>query len=115
MRLSEAIRLGSMLHPQHYGTLTKRQGGKVVATCALGAALQAGYLFVEMFDCGGATCPVSGCVSSRERVSVASVIGHLNDFHRWTREQIADWVESEELNLWDLRYQRRASTKRDVS
>lgn len=27
------------------------------------------------------------------------LIVHLNDHHKWTREQIADWVESQDLDL----------------
>lgn len=30
---------------------------------------------------------------------LTSMIPHLNDYHRWTREQIADWLESTDLDL----------------
>jgi hypothetical protein len=38
-----------------------------------------------------ARCPVLGCWGSG---SLGGAIQHLNDDHDWTREQIADWVES---------------------
>ncbi len=40
-----------------------------------------GAIFVYPFECAtGAT--------------LAVLITHVNDIHRWTRERIADWVES---------------------
>ena len=43
MKLSEAIRLGAMMHPQAFRkTVVCDEYGKVVATCALGAARGAG-------------------------------------------------------------------------
>jgi hypothetical protein len=30
---------------------------------------------------------------------VWDLIQHLNDFHKWTREEIADWLESTDLDL----------------
>jgi hypothetical protein len=41
-------------------------------------------------------CPVS---PSEGRQSLLNMIWHLNDDHQWTREQIADWLESEEEKL----------------
>ncbi len=35
-------------------------------------------------------CPVEGC---RKRLFLAAIIVHLNDDHRWSREQIAQWLE----------------------
>lgn len=95
MRLSEAMRLGAMLRPQAYGAFTDGVG-----TCAFGAANEAlgldvndsnGYEFEALIS-HKAKCPVVGC-GCRRRI-VATVVHHLNDEHYWTREQIADWVES---------------------
>jgi hypothetical protein len=76
------------------------------ASCALGAAYEGMYRLPEraegvqarelwrLFDCLENTlrrCP-EGC---RKRVSLASMILHLNDDHQWTREQIAAWVAPE--------------------
>lgn len=110
MRLSEAMRLGAMLHPQCFGALTDFRG-----TCALGAAVAAANcpvvgraagtestrsgdrsdLAVQVPNEWGAVlaavCDCPDCGSSR---SGHRLIAHLNDDHRWTREQIADWVET---------------------
>ncbi len=90
MRLSEAIRLGAMLHPQTYRDYRTRDAHGVTGTCALGAAEEAGfpdpmtYLHELRTWCPG--CPANG--------PLPAVIAHLNDQHRWTREAIADWVET---------------------
>ena len=34
-------------------------------------------------------CP-AGC---KKQIPIGAMIVHLNDDHRWTREQIADWLE----------------------
>ena len=50
------------------------------------------------FDCLEGTirkCPAEGC---RKRLTLASILVHLNDDHRWTREQIAVWLEDEKAN-----------------
>lgn len=36
-------------------------------------------------------CPVKGCSSE---TSLWYIIQHLNDAHKWTRERIADWLET---------------------
>ena len=100
MTLSEAIRLGAMLRPQAFGV--KFDG---VGTCALGAALDAsGALGMsETVEAKRyrewnlnawfqeATCPECGRIRS---LFMEGTIPHLNDKHRWTRERIADWVET---------------------
>lgn len=109
LTLSEAIRLGAMLKPQAFHELYSPTSG---GSCALGAAADAlGLLDTEA---GGyksglvpeswkwalrpAECPLCGTdfrlaplIARRE---VQAVIVHLNNFHRWTREQIADFVET---------------------
>jgi hypothetical protein len=113
MRLSEAIRLGAMLRPQGFHDFIQDLGAGIVVSCALGAAAEAiGSSAVAVFgpfadtddlvgelDAAFGTllntkrrgCPSKGCGVRRV---TANVIAHLNDDHRWTREQIADWVES---------------------
>jgi hypothetical protein len=121
MRLSEAMRLGSMLKRQAYGLMFVpaediAAPGDVLglrrvpsATCAIGAAFDAiGAL--QLLIVNGrvpnvmAAFPVLGrqtyCPLARfdcdyrQRVSVTAVILHLNDRHCLTREAIADWIET---------------------
>jgi len=44
-------------------------------------------------------CPVKECEFKHSKASLKNVIIGLNDRHKWTREQIADWLESLDLNL----------------
>lgn len=108
MKLSEAIRLGSMLKPQARGVFYNCDNK---STCANGAALDAiGALdtdeecsslnntrLCEAFPLAAATghgCPVCGTPQTIGG-EFYWVIAHLNDsIHKWTREQIADWVET---------------------
>ena len=113
--LSEAIRLGAMLRPQGRGI--ESADPRREATCALGAAAMAAGLPIQS---GGRVLTVRGeagfttepCVKvPAEWVSLmtlevncpscgfwhehlAGAVAHLNDDHEWTRELIADWVES---------------------
>jgi hypothetical protein len=104
MRVSDAMRLGASLRPQTFNQLFDGHG-----TCALGAALDAiGCLFgttplIRKHACWNdvllrpAACPCPGC--DLTELYVRSVITHLNDQHRWTREQIADWVAEIEITI----------------
>lgn len=95
MRLSEAIRLGSMLRPQTRGSYGADGG-----SCAIGAAAEAAGmneypLFHELEArwpvlTEFVACPVTADTSG----DVGTVILWLNDSHGWTREAIADWVET---------------------
>lgn len=107
MRLSDAIRLGGMASKQAFGKLMAADG----ATCAIGSAclavgIETRYLMEElippdelnarlplMSDPCAVPCPVGDCGGYS---SVGDLIVHLNDHHRWTREEIADWVEAYE-------------------
>jgi hypothetical protein len=101
--LATFIRAGAERRPeQAYGDYFKGQR----ASCALGAAYEGMYRLprnVEgmrptkdlewFFDCLEGTirhCPVEGC---KKKIVLAALIVHLNDDHRWTREQIASWLE----------------------
>jgi hypothetical protein len=109
----------SLFGETHIGTIQEP------ATCALGAAMDAAgcfhggevvtasedeprvrgvikagtqYVMVQPLDewrqvlSDVALCPVC----QRGGLIVQEVIQHINDDHRWTREQIADWVEGRE-------------------
>lgn len=98
MRLSDAIRLGAMLRPQ-----TREDYFADGGSCALGAAFEAakGYTrseqmnFVECIEFPILGVPASCPVCNRDTEDeAASVVVHLNDRHFWTREAIADWVET---------------------
>jgi hypothetical protein len=92
--------MGSMVRPQEFGHLMTFQG-----SCALGAAFEAvGLLNVmhrpsdphpempESWELEKPTrCPACNRTTDDEMVFL---ITHLNDHHRWTREQIADWIET---------------------
>lgn len=97
MKLSEAIRLGAMIRPQGfiigpYDCFRK--------SCALGAALEAvglGYTYAHQKVKERWTWinnePVLKCPECKDVGEFQYIVGvHLNDFHRWTRERIADWV-----------------------
>ena len=101
MTLSEAIRLGAMLKPQAFATLWDGRGG----ACALGAAFDAIGIGEDQSACDvpepyrswlgqRAECPV--CPDEGGEYTRQETIAHLNDMHRWTRERIADWVETTE-------------------
>lgn len=117
MKLSTAIRLGAMLKPQAFGVYFNDIG-----TCAIGAALDAcGALDtnscvsesacrwpifrlriqdlpfpVYSKDSPSLPAYVGGPASAW---SLGAVIAELNDAHRWTREAIADWVETVEASF----------------
>lgn len=101
-KISEAIRIGCKSVPeQGFGSFCEGYEG---AACAVGTAVIAELgirprsfateihvLWSEIMGTDDIGCPEHGCVQ------IGSVLGtafHLNDFHRWTREQIADWLES---------------------
>jgi hypothetical protein len=101
--LADFIRTGMKRRPeQAFGDYYKGQN----ASCALGAAYEAMYRLPEkvegqhptrdldwFFDCLDTvkSCPAEGC---RKRIYLAALLVHLNDDHRWSREQIASWLET---------------------
>lgn len=95
-KLSQAIRLGATFRPQIRDQYMNKQG-----SCALGAAMEAlgitdwrahhpRNLFYERF-------PEIKDKSSSGRMSILAYVIFLNDHSRWTREQIADWLETKGL------------------
>jgi hypothetical protein len=129
MRLSEAMRLGSMLHPQGFGSFVGNLTGPIDLstireTCAMAAAWLASgghshesVAMTPVYTSRGVIlpgtistvldvppawtvflgrivlCPASDCLGLRPG-TVSDTIQHLNDRHRWTRERIADEVET---------------------
>jgi hypothetical protein len=102
MKLSEAILLGSTLAPQGFWRFMNSDGH----TCAVGAALQA--VGAELSDVSsweqfpilntvGITCPECGRKPSRHPMYY--LVSHINDYHRWSREKIAEWVATVEADL----------------
>jgi hypothetical protein len=101
MKLSEAMRLGSALREQAFDAYFVDS-----RSCAIGAAAEAmgcaygdrpsahmlhhfpALLYTSTYPCG---CNFEDLVSR-----VETIIIHLNDRHRWTREQIAAWIETVE-------------------
>lgn len=74
------------------------------ASCALGAAYEAMYRLPReganptrdldwFFDCLDTVkaCPGEGC---KKKLFLAAILVHLNDDHLWTRNQIADWLDT---------------------
>lgn len=106
MKLSEAIRLGSMMVPQAFrAEYSYNFRGKIIAACALGAAKLA--IGVGEQDLGQqvyANWPWTMAIETKyspenaepSMVNIACLITQLNDLECWSREQIADWVEQYE-------------------
>lgn len=108
--LSSAIRLGSMLGPQLFGAWEKETlqprfiamlDGRyevccdlVIAACALGGAARAvGRHRHEVNELWPwATEHETLCPACGQFMTAFAVVMHLNDFHRWSRELIADYV-----------------------
>jgi hypothetical protein len=89
--LAEAIRLGCYHFPnQEFG---EYYGSR--SACAIGAAASALRILPNDVDCPMIlVCPIRpGCESLEAFVPINMVV-HLNDDHRWTRERIADWLDT---------------------
>lgn len=97
MKLSEAIRLEGMTLEQSVG----ESSDVTRSACALqGAALMVGRSAMRWGQSIKAEWPWTsmvrpGCpVCGAHGPSGLGIIIHLNDEHCWTRNQIADWVET---------------------
>lgn len=118
MKLSEAIRIGSSKRPQCRDVFFNRIDDEI-CSCALGAGFEGGDLIdqdmlkrgivalhmelvsafegFELYSVNNSgmlpfPCPSFSC---KERpAQLPEIIVHLNDEHNWSREQIADWLES---------------------
>lgn len=105
--LANAIRKGCKLIPkQCYGYFSEHEQwrtflctkGKVLpdSVCAMGAAMIGGYKIFGKFSAptmeqGYNKCPE--CLYNLKETDNA-LIPHLNDIHHWTREHIADWLDT---------------------
>jgi hypothetical protein len=107
VKLSEALRLGSMqVRPTNHGdnVLTVHDvDGRPCAACALGTiAIAAGVEDISILSPDGvslALFPLLGQdvpspVGGNPLVPMPTAINYLFEHERWTREQIADWVET---------------------
>ncbi len=45
------------------------------------------------------SCPVKDCSESKIASALRSIIIHLNDYHLWDRERVADWLETLDVDL----------------
>jgi len=106
VELAEAILHGAAVRPEqafgHYF-----EGRR--ASCALGAAYEGMYRLPTntdltgerptrdlewFFDClEGSVRKCPGGDGCTKTLSLASILVHLNDTHRWSREQIAAWLD----------------------
>ena len=123
MRLSEAIREGASLRPQAIGVLISRKytdvGQATFSTCAIAAAFEAvggdiedllapsyqGVQVISPCDKAVAYLKEQGLLGkdpmvaytlegTDERHPLSDTIMYLNDDDEWSRERIADWLES---------------------
>ena len=77
---AEAIRRGCKIAPiQCFGHYTEGKG----TACAIQAGVEAGGSYRALC----VPCPQCGSTEM-------DTIPHLNDSHRWTRERIADWLDT---------------------
>lgn len=114
--LSDAIRLGATIHPQIFSSLFGYEmmghnietcGLRITGTCALGATVVAmnkapetmrEMVLNDYYDEIQERWPqmvtmYTKCPACSQRQSCISLITHLNDKHKWSREKIADWLE----------------------
>jgi hypothetical protein len=85
--LADSIRLGCKKVPrQAFGRPALWDGQVKYATCAVQAGEDGGYSFSTALLLR-ATCPACGEWHPQ-------VIPFLNDRHLWTRERIADWLDT---------------------
>lgn len=113
MRLCDAIREGAKKRPQAFeeyfdedNTELSEEAEPTLCSCALGAAFE-GVNVGPGVECNSGTlrklfpvlkrdgveCPVEVCEERFADAPLINVVAHLNDYHRWQREEIADWVE----------------------
>ena len=120
MLLSEAIREGAKIRPQGYGTMFEARCDvseefEGVASCALGAAYEAKHheyrlaglssmaLYSDFPILSTVVTPPCACFASFVGEDLRDTVTHLNDFHDWRREAIADWVQHFEAGAADPR------------
>ena len=90
VRLSDAIRRGAALRPQGFGNYFGLEGG----SCVIGAAFEGKFGRREGFP----TCLLEEefpelLVDIDYDMPLLSALLRLNDEARWSREEIADWID----------------------
>lgn len=103
--LAEFIRQGAKRRPdQAFGDYYSGRS----ASCALGAGYEGMYRLPDQagnirptkdlewfFDClGGSVRKCPGGDGCKKSLSLAAIMVHLNDDHKWSREQIASWLDN---------------------
>ena len=122
MLLSDAIRIGCAFNGQTFTTLVDKDGN----TCALGSALKgAGYVgLIEKdvqqpaYDYLSATFPYLHneaaprltCDCHMYGESLKAKIWHLNDHHKVSREEVADFIEQ-----WEIANGYKAATVKEIN
>ena len=100
--LAEAIILGSTLGPQGFGLYF----GPGDASCAVGSALKAVGIAEENVSpvdfwpglLRPASCPGTFSPLCSTVCEVGPLVFHLNDCHRWSRAQIAEYLQKAGLD-----------------
>ena len=114
MKFWEAVLIGSMMRPKQARHAMFDGAG----TCALGAAAFAvnapmriattnnedgvrgkigiGNIVVDLALVFPELARRAACPACAATGDIGGVVGHLNDYHGWTREAIADWVATVE-------------------
>ena len=86
IRPSEALRYGSLFSEQAFGQAIDDNGG-LCAAATIGEVSDDAWVFAIREP--EEPCPVCAYPDRPGYLVV-----HLNDYHRWTRPQIADWLQS---------------------
>jgi hypothetical protein len=96
--LAAAIRRGSLVTEQCFETPFRWHlvDGKHVpyAACAMGAASLGGFTrgMGEHINDNKVLSDIRNCPDCGH--TNQDIVPHLNDFHQWTRERIADWLDT---------------------
>lgn len=97
MKLTDAIRLGSVVVPQEFSGMTEGVEGRCVlntAMVAIGAEITNSYAPFEVWPwlMTRWQFPCECRKLHWEPEEIGWIAIHLNDTHHWTREQIAAWL-----------------------
>jgi hypothetical protein len=110
MQLSEAIEKGAQLRPQAFGAYFTGSTRTDACSCAIGAAYEATFKdmplahdgvvndferlaahYPLLYDDNKIYCPECAGAEVKQD-NLCNILIHLNDDHRWTREEIAGYV-----------------------
>jgi hypothetical protein len=112
MKLSEAIERGARLRPQAFGAYFTGNTRADACSCVIGAAYEATFAEMSLahdgvvndFERLVARYPLLGrdekifcpeCAGADvKRENLCNLLIHLNDDHKWTREEVAGYVRS---------------------